>query len=104
MNPNPLGAVPDPLGSWFPRPLCPGHRHPLGALGAILDPRGAIPDPNPAGARFPLGARRGGIDPRRDGAIHGGAAQSINRASGSMGAGEGRSEVGRWPGGITNPL
>jgi hypothetical protein len=43
--------------------------------------------------------RRWAIDPRR-----GGAAQSIKRASGSMGAGEGRSEVGRWPGGITNPV
>ena len=58
----------------------------------------------PTGLRFPLGARRGGIDARRDGAIHGGAAQSIIRASGSMGAGEGRSEVGRWPGSITNPV
>jgi hypothetical protein len=43
--------------------------------------------------------RRWAIDPRR-----GGAAQSIKRASGSMGAGEGRSEVGCWPGGITNPV
>jgi len=56
------------------------------------------------GLPCPLGARRGGIDPRRDGAIHGGAAQSIKRASGSMGAGEGRRPMGRWPGGITNPV
>jgi hypothetical protein len=52
----------------------------------------------------PTGCAARWRDPRRRGAIHGGAAQSINRASGSMGAGEGRSKVGCWPGGITETV
>ena len=70
------------------------------------DPLGAVPDPDPLGARVrlpdpdPLGRGAAGGDGTRPGC----AGPGRRGGAGFEGAGEGRRRVGRWQGGITNPV
>lgn len=93
---DPLGSF-NPLGGPVPGPVNPGDPIILGDRSAPgfadnLDPLGGdILGGAVTRRRWAIGARRGVIDQRRGGA-------------GFEGAGEGRSKVGRWQGGIAEPV
>ena len=62
-----------------------------------------VPDPDPLGARMRCLTLTHGARGTRPG-VRGARAARRRRGGGFEGAGEGRSEVGRWQGGITNPV